>query len=287
MRVLRSGGQRKIVIDYNPKEDIEPEHDLWLWGNTWTCNLKWDPKEWTWRRLGVLPETTILNYTTKRGYKVALRQTNQQMNVDAELEAVGYNSKERAKFFNRIWHPYLPRKVLAMQWLVLTERVLVGAWRERIDLPSECPLCPEQAREIFQHAFKDCTEVSKAWSLLNDTRVATGLPPAYISWTQISRGRMATPIGPSADEVLQWDTAASFSINIDTPWNILRAQLFWSIWCQRATHAFSEETFHLGVVLWNAWCNTIYCAMEAYKELFRHKRNEEKRRELITCFQEI
>ena len=27
--------------------------------------------------------------------------------------------------------------------------------------------------------------------------------------------------------------------------------------------------------------------MEAYKELFRHKRNEEKRHEMITCFQQI
>ena len=174
-----------------------------------------------------------------------------------------------------------------MQWLVLTKGVPVGALRECIDLLRECPLCPEQAPETFQHAFRDCTEVSKASSLLSDTMVAAGLPPAYISWTQISRGRMATPVGPSADEVLQWDTAAAFSINIDTPWDILSAQLFWSIWCQRAAHAFSEETFHLGVVLWNAWRNTIYCAMEAYKELFRHKRNEEKRRELITCFQEI
>ena len=91
-----------MVIDYNTREELGQEQELWLWGNTWISNLKWDPKEWTWRRLGVLPETTILNYTTKRGYRIALRQDNQQMNVDAELETAGYNSKERAKFFNRI-----------------------------------------------------------------------------------------------------------------------------------------------------------------------------------------
>ena len=37
--------------------------------------------------------------------------------------------------------------------------------------------------------------------------------------------------------------------------------------------------------MWQAWRNTIYCAMEAYKELFRHARNEEKRQELISCYQ--
>jgi hypothetical protein len=56
-----------------------------------------------------------------------MKQNNHTMKVDAELEAAGFNSKSRAKFFNRIWHPYLPRKVSAMQWLILTEGLPVGA----------------------------------------------------------------------------------------------------------------------------------------------------------------
>lgn len=52
-------------------------------------------------------------------------------------------------------------------------------------------------------------------------------------------------------------------------------------------HFFREEQFHLGFVLWQAWRNTIYCAMEAYKELFKHKRNEEKTQQNIHCFQTI
>lgn len=240
-----------------------------------------------WRRIGIQAETNILNYTTKRGYRVALRQDNHKMGVDVELEEAGFTSKTRAKFFNRIWHPYLPQKVSAMQWLVLTEGLLVGAWRERIGLPSTCPLCPAQAHETLQHAFQDCTEVQRAWQLFRNTRMTTGAPPSYHTWNDISRGLMTDPPGPSIDEELQWDTAAAFTLNSDTPWDILRAQLLWSIWCQRVTHTFSDDQFHLGVVLWNAWRNTIYCAMEAYKELFRHKRNEEKRQQIITCFQQI
>ena len=49
------------------------------------------------------------------------------MKIDAELEEAGYYSKARAKIFNRIWHPYLPRKVSAMQWLILTEGFPVGS----------------------------------------------------------------------------------------------------------------------------------------------------------------
>lgn len=98
-----------------------------MWGGNWISNLEWDPKEWQWRRIGVLPDTAILNYNTKRGYRAAMKQNNHVMKVDAELEEAGYTSKARAKFFNIIWHPYLPRKVSAMQWLILAEGLPVGA----------------------------------------------------------------------------------------------------------------------------------------------------------------
>ena len=181
----------------------------------------------------------------------------------------------------------LPRKVSAMQWLILTEGLPVGAWREKIGLPNACELCPQQVKETLQHTLKDCPQLSRAWDLFRDTRRAARLPPSYLSWLDISRGLMRDPPGPQVNEEMRWDTASAFSLNADTPWDILRAQLLWSIWCQRVAHTFRDEKFHLGVVLWHAWRNTIYCAMEAYKELFRHKRNEEKRHEIIDCFQQI
>ena len=95
---------------------------------------------------------------------------------------------------------------------------------------------------------------------------------------------MRDPPGPCIELSLRWDTAAAFTITMDTPWDLLRAHLLWAIWCQRVAVAFKEEHFHLGFVLWQAWRNTIFCAMEAYKEMFRHARNEEKRQELISCF---
>lgn len=145
-------------MEFNPRE-MDQEHTLWLWGNEWVRNLEWDPKEWQWRRIGILPETTVLNYSTKRGYRVALKQNNHTMRVDAELEVAGYNSKARVKFFNRIWHPYLPCKVSAMQWLILTEGLPVGAWRERLGLPNACQLCVDQTKETLQHAFYDYSKI--------------------------------------------------------------------------------------------------------------------------------
>ena len=280
-------GDKRTIFDFNPTKTPKEEQSLWLWGGEWIKHLEWDPKEWQWRRIGILAETNILNYSTKRGYRTALRQNNHQMPVDAEMEAAGVTSKARAKFFNRIWHPYLPRKVSAMQWLILTEGLPVGAWRERLGMSNQCQLCPARQRETLQHAFQECSEISRTWELFRAVRQSAGLPTSYHSWKDISRGLMTEPAGPKIEEDLRWDTAATVSVNMHTPWDVLRAQLLWSIWCRRVELAFRDDHFHLGAVLWHAWRNTIYCAMEAYRELLRQPRSEEKKQELISCFQKV
>ena len=214
--------------------------------------MEWDPKDWSWRRVGMLPDTSVLNYTTKRGYRTALKQENHQMTIDAELEASGFDGKARDKFWNKIWHPYLPRKVSAMQWLLLAEGLPVGSWREKVGLNGACQLCILQERETTKHAFLDCEEVKQAWELFRNIIAKTNLPPAYHTWTEISRGLMTIPSGPSVEAELRWDTASEFSINMETPWDILRAQLLWAIWSQRLSHAFNDERFHLGLVIWYA-----------------------------------
>ena len=61
VRVVRSGGPRNATIDFNPEEPIEEDQTLWLWGNKWIENLEWDPKDWLWRRIGILAETNMGN----------------------------------------------------------------------------------------------------------------------------------------------------------------------------------------------------------------------------------
>ena len=106
-----------------------------------------------------------------------------------------------------------------------------------------------QEHETLQHVFLDCEEVKQAWICFRQTRIAAGLSPAYTTWKDVSRGLMTNPGGPSVDADLQWDTASAFSLNVDTPWDILRAKLLWSIWRQRVAQAFDNEQFHVGLVL--------------------------------------
>lgn len=43
----------------------------------------------------------------------------------------------------------------------------------------------------------------------------------YNSWIEISRGVMGDVPGPQVEEELRWDTAAVFSVNAETPWDVL------------------------------------------------------------------
>lgn len=156
VRIAQCGGPKRTLIDFNPTDDREDEFTLWLWGADWIHYLEWDPKKWMWRRIKILAETSVLNCTIKRGCRVALQQDNHTMKVDAELTVASFNNKTREKNFNRIWHPYLPRKVSAMQWLILTAGLPVGAWGEHTCLLSDCQLCSAQEKETLQHAFFDC-----------------------------------------------------------------------------------------------------------------------------------
>ena len=193
VRVIRTIGPQNIILDYNPRDETPEEQTLWVWGNTWIEAMEWDPKDWQWRRIGILPDTPILNYSTKRGYRIALKQENHQMKADADLEAAGYDGKARAKFWNIIWHPYLPRKVSALQWLILTDGLPVGSWREKLGLNSACQLCVLQERETSQHAFLDCEEIQQAWHLFRTTRAKADLQSAYHTWAEISRGLLTDP----------------------------------------------------------------------------------------------
>ena len=89
-----------------------------------------------------------------------------------------------------------------MQWLILSEGLPVGAWRERIGLSSICQFCACQTRETLRHTFLNCTSISHAWTLFRNTQRVAGLTSGYNSWEEVSRGQISDPPGPNVVEEL-------------------------------------------------------------------------------------
>ncbi len=99
----------------------------------------------------------FFNYSTKRGYKVGMQSMATNFKLDEQLAQEGYNLKKTTKLYLSLWHPWLPRKVSAVLWLVIAKGLPVEARRTKIGLPRECKIC-QWVGEEFRAPFFDNRE---------------------------------------------------------------------------------------------------------------------------------
>ena len=72
VRVFIKSNSTDEIIDFNPI--IFPNltiHSIWIYERSFICNLDFDPKEWKWKKMEGLQETSFFNYQTKRSYRQA------------------------------------------------------------------------------------------------------------------------------------------------------------------------------------------------------------------------
>lgn len=79
-----------------------------------------------------------------------------------------------------------------------------------------------------------------------------------------------------------WGADKTFTINSNTPWDMLRTNLLWNIWTQKCNHNFREERFNLYSAMYKAWQTTIQIGMVAWYEVvkLRGKRNQQRQAQL-------
>lgn len=86
------------------------------------------------------------------------------------LEAQGYSSKQQQQLTQRIWHPWIPRKIAAMQWLYLAGGLPIGEWRAKASSASTCRLCHSEETETSEHALFNYPRVAPTWKYLKTLR---------------------------------------------------------------------------------------------------------------------
>ena len=72
-------------MDFNPKDDTPTSFSLWTVGDGKVVNLTFDPKEWTWKRIGVIKLGHFYEYNMKRGYRYIIDHIKQQAPFDKML----------------------------------------------------------------------------------------------------------------------------------------------------------------------------------------------------------
>jgi hypothetical protein len=108
------------------------------------------------------------------------------MPLNAHLVGRGFLPKQKKKnFFPRIWHPWLPQKVVAMIWLILIDDIPIGVWISRIGHHGNCIFYKTRTIKTSKHMFFSSSWVIDAWKKFNIIWIAISLTPKPLIWEQI------------------------------------------------------------------------------------------------------
>jgi hypothetical protein len=144
---------------------------------------------------------------------------------DATLQEKGYTLKERGKIYKKVWHPWLPRKVLAMLWLTM-EGLPIGAWHTRIGHQRICNLCDDGVLETLEHGLMRCVVVEEAWSKFRELRVKYALLARHSSWQDILLGELQPPCSEvTNEEEIKWDIGKVLHHHIVNSLDIFKSSL--------------------------------------------------------------
>lgn len=149
-------------------------------------------------------------------------------------------------------------------------------------LPSKCTVCTGDHEETTQHCFQTCTGVQKAWDLFKNLRQKANLTQEPENWEETLMGKALATTGQCHEVELPWGADKAYTINSNSPWDMLRTNLLWYIWVQKCNHNFREEKFNLTSALYRAWQTTIQIGMAAWYEIqkFRGRRNQQRQLQL-------
>jgi hypothetical protein len=136
------------------------------------------------------------------------------MPLDAHFARRGFLPKQKINLFAKIWHPWLPRNVVAMIWIILINDLPIEVWIRRIGHHGNCIFYKTRIIKTSKHMFFTCSWVIDAWKKFNIIQSAISLTPKPFIWEQIIWGILEPP------KILQ-DSNNPSLFNIETPWELL------------------------------------------------------------------
>ena len=112
MRIFIKSITTRQIVNFNPIGYLDlTMQSIWLYEKGFIYNLDFHPKEWKWKKLGGLQETTFFNYQTKRRHQQICSNSFNTSPYDKELQSLGYSPYQRRIIHNQVWHRQRPRKI--------------------------------------------------------------------------------------------------------------------------------------------------------------------------------
>ena len=174
-------------------------------------------------------------------------------------------------------------------WLVISKGIPVGTWKTKIGLPAECIMCEGEHEETVEHCFWTCKTVQRAWTQYAALRRKANLEANIDSWIDIVVGKFPINNKTTYIEDTPWEAATSYTINGNTPWDILRTNLLWYLWTQECEHNYRRTQFSLAQALANTWRTTIQLGLAAWRKILKlqQKGNPLKQLQIEESFKDM
>ena len=105
VRIYIKSITNREIIDFNPTTYLDlTMYSIWIYEEGFILNLDFDSKDWKWRKLGGLQESSFFNYQTKRRYRQICSSSSNTSSHDKELQTLGYSPCQRRLIHNQVWH---------------------------------------------------------------------------------------------------------------------------------------------------------------------------------------
>jgi hypothetical protein len=129
------------------------------------------------------------------------------------------------------------------------------------------PTLPDSPQELTEHAFFTCPATKATWRNYNDLRLRFNQPQVEEMEEDILLGFWT--IKEAEDS--KWTFTSNCEVNRNTPWDLLRCNLLWQIWCQRCAKVRKGKKFHLRTAIFKAWRTTIHTGIAAWNNIWENR----------------
>jgi hypothetical protein len=155
------GGMLRLAKDVPSPGKKPPIY--WIFLSGLISDLPWDPEDWHWQQTGNMGGAPFFRYSIKRGYRNARRKQHTP-SIITFVQQLNLRNSTVVQIIARMWHNARSRKVGALTWLILNNRLPVGTWLQIMGIQPTCKSCDQGLPEFAQHCLMECIPAQQAWN---------------------------------------------------------------------------------------------------------------------------
>ena len=98
-------------------------------------------------------------------HKEGLHNGINEIITHCQMYSKWHTISQTRRFYSKIWHSWLPKKLSSFLWQCLENGLPIGEWHTNVKLLERCSLCTHCGIETQAHTFHDYSHGNCAWTM--------------------------------------------------------------------------------------------------------------------------